>query len=78
MKRVLAGMVTFAMALACMAWSSPAAAADKKYALLMSHMTNAFTMEMAGAVQDKAKELKANLTVFEAGQDVAKQISQIE
>jgi inositol transport system substrate-binding protein len=78
MKRLLAVVVSFTMALACLAWSSPAAAADKKYALLMSHMTNAFTMEMAGAVQDKAKELKANLTVFEAGQDVAKQISQIE
>ncbi|HVO19009.1 MAG TPA: substrate-binding domain-containing protein [Anaeromyxobacter sp.] len=64
--------------LAAVLGAPPARAADKKFALLMSHMSNAFTIEMANAVQTKAKELKANLTVFEAGQDVAKQISQIE
>jgi inositol transport system substrate-binding protein len=74
MKRFLAMVV----AIAAVVGPSRAPAAEKKYALLMSHMSNAFTIEMAGAVQTKAKELKANLTVFEAGQDVAKQISQIE
>jgi inositol transport system substrate-binding protein len=69
------------LAAVAMAWSFPssaAAAKDKRFALLMSHMTNAFTMEMSGAVQKKAKELGANLTVFDGGQDVAKQISQVE
>ena len=75
MKRFLALAVA---ALATLAWSSPASAAGKKYALLMSHMSNAFTIEMSGAVQKRAKELKADLTVFDASQDVAKQISQIE
>jgi ribose transport system substrate-binding protein/inositol transport system substrate-binding protein len=73
--------LAFLTALAAVVWSSPTSAADakdKRFALLMSHMTNAFTMEMSGAVQTKAKELNANLTVFDGGQDVAKQISQIE
>jgi len=74
MKRLGVVMVLLAAVLS----APPARAADKKFALLMSHMSNAFTIEMANAVQTKAKELKANLTVFEAGQDVAKQISQIE
>jgi inositol transport system substrate-binding protein len=74
MKRLLAVVISLAAVLG----ASHASAADKKFALLMSHMSNAFTIEMANAVQTKAKELKANLTVFEAGQDVAKQISQIE
>jgi len=77
MKRLLAVVISLGAVLSA-ATASAADAKDKKFALLMSHMTNAFTMEMAGAVQTKAKELKANLTVFEASQDVAKQISQIE
>ena len=50
----------------------------KKYALMMSHMTNAFTMEMSDAVKAKAEELGVDLTVFDGGQDVSKQISQVE
>ena len=50
----------------------------KKYALMMSHMTNAFTMEMAGSVEAKAEELGVDVTVFDGEQDVANQISQIE
>jgi len=73
------GLVLIA-AMAALALSSLATAAggNKRYALLMSHMTNAFTIEMATAVQTRAKELKADLTVFDGGQDVAKQIGQIE
>ncbi len=81
MKRVLAVVVSLAAALACLVVAPSARAADakgKRFALLMSHMTNAFTMELSGAVQKKAKELNAELTVFDGGQDVAKQISQIE
>ncbi len=51
---------------------------DQKFALLMSHMDNEFTVQMSGAVKDKAKELGANLTVFDARNEIAKQISQVE
>lgn len=48
------------------------------YGLFMSHMTNAFTMEMSGAVQAKADELGVKLTVYDGGKDPAKQINQME
>ena len=51
---------------------------NQKFALLMSHMDNEFTIQMSGAVKDKAKELGANLTVFDARNEIAKQISQVE
>ncbi len=54
------------------------AAKPAKYALMMSHMTNAFTMELSNAVKEKAAELGVELTVFDGGQDVSKQISQVE
>jgi ribose transport system substrate-binding protein/inositol transport system substrate-binding protein len=50
----------------------------QKFALLMSHMDNEFTIQMSGAVKDKAKELGANLTVFDARNEIAKQINQVE
>ena len=51
---------------------------NQKFALLMSHMDNEFTVQMSGAVKDKAKELDANLTTFDARNEIAKQISQVE
>jgi ribose transport system substrate-binding protein/inositol transport system substrate-binding protein len=54
------------------------AQANQKFALLMSHMDNEFTIQMSGAVKDKAKELDANLTTFDARNEIAKQISQVE
>ena len=51
---------------------------EQKYALLMSHMDNEFTIQLSGAVKDKAKELDAKLTVFDARNEIAKQISQVE
>lgn len=48
------------------------------FALFMTHMSNAFTIELSGAVKAQAEELGVKLTVNDAGQDVAKQISQIE
>lgn len=50
----------------------------KKYALMMSHMTNAFTIEISEAVKAKAAELGVEVTVFDGEQDVAKQIGQVE
>jgi len=49
-----------------------------RYALLMSHMTNAFTLEMSEAVQSKAKELGLDMTVYDATQDASKQAGQLE
>ncbi|MBR0600566.1 sugar ABC transporter substrate-binding protein [Clostridiales bacterium BAD-6] len=52
--------------------------APTKFALFMTHMSNAFTIELSDAVKAQAEELGVELTVNDAGQDVAKQISQIE
>jgi ribose transport system substrate-binding protein/inositol transport system substrate-binding protein len=58
---------------------APAPAAKAKtYGLFMSHMTNAFTIEMSDAVKAKAKELGVELTVYDGGKDAAKQASQVE
>ncbi len=54
------------------------AEAPAKFALFMTHMSNAFTIELSDAVKAQAKELGVELTVNDAAQDVAKQISQIE
>jgi len=54
------------------------AADEPVYGLFMSHMTNAFTMEMSTAVQTKADELGVKLTVYDGGKDPAKQINQME
>lgn len=50
----------------------------KTYGLFMSHMTNAFTIELSDAVKAKAAELGVELTVYDGEQDPAKQISQLE
>ncbi|MCJ7693962.1 MAG: substrate-binding domain-containing protein [Anaerolineaceae bacterium] len=50
----------------------------KTYGLFMSHMTNAFTIELSDAVKAKAAELGVELTVYDGAQDPAKQISQLE
>ncbi len=49
-----------------------------KYALMMSHMTNAFTIALSDSVKGAAEELGVDLVVFDGGQDVSKQISQVE
>ncbi len=49
-----------------------------KYALMMSHMTNSFTITLSNAVKAAAEELGVELVVFDGGQDVSKQISQVE
>lgn len=56
--------------------STPEAPAE--FALFMTHMSNAFTIELSDAVKKQAAALGVNLTINDAAQDVAKQISQIE
>ncbi len=51
---------------------------QEKYALMMSHMTNAFTIALSDAVKAEAENLGVELVVFDGGQDVSKQISQVE
>ncbi len=63
----------------CAGQQQPAATGGgQKYGLFMSHMTNAFTIELSDAVKAKAAELGVELTVYDGGQDAAKQISQVE
>jgi inositol transport system substrate-binding protein len=55
-----------------------AAKGSKQYALFMSHMSNAFTIELSEAVKAQAAELGVKVRVNDAGKDAAKQVSQIE
>jgi ribose transport system substrate-binding protein/inositol transport system substrate-binding protein len=73
--RIIVVLVIVALNAGCTA--TPAAKA-KKYGLFMSHMTNAFTIEMSDAVKAKAAELGVELTVYDGGQDAAKQVGQLE
>lgn len=82
----LTAVLAVSLLAGCSAPAAPAApAADapkaetvKKFALFMSHMSNAFTIELSDAVKAQAAELGAEVTVNDAGKDAAKQISQIE
>ena len=73
--RIVFVMLVFVLVAGC---AAPQAAQPKKYGLFMSHMTNAFTIELSDAVKAKAKELGVELTVYDGGNDAAKQASQLE
>jgi len=81
---LMAGFLTLPAVPSLMALSASASAAelkakpDQKFALLMSHMDNEFTIQLSGAVQQKAKELGAQLTLFDARNEIARQIGQVE
>lgn len=49
-----------------------------KIAMCQQHQTNAFQISITEAAEEKAKELGVDLTIFDANQDAATQISQIE
>ena len=76
MKKVTVLMLVFAILMSGVVTVS--AADEPVYGLFMSHMTNAFTMEMSNAVKAKADELGVKLTVYDGGKDPAKQINQME
>jgi inositol transport system substrate-binding protein len=80
--KILIGLLVIIMIAGCTAQPTAApaepAAKVQKYGLFMSHMTNAFTIEMSDAVKAKAAELGVELTVYDGGQDAAKQVSQVE
>jgi len=76
-------MAIVLIAAVLMAGCSPQPAASPepkpaKYGLFMSHMTNAFTIELSDAVKAKAAELGVALTVYDGGNDAAKQLGQVE
>ncbi len=73
--RIIVALVIVALVAGCTAAPAPKA---KKYGLFMSHMTNAFTIELSDAVKAKAAELGVELTVYDGGQDAAKQVGQLE
>ncbi|MEJ5203323.1 MAG: sugar ABC transporter substrate-binding protein, partial [Anaerolineales bacterium] len=80
MKRYWMVVISALLVLALLAGCTPAGgtAKEAKYGLFMSHMTNAFTIELSDAVKSKAQELGVNLAVYDGGQDAAKQVSQVE
>lgn len=88
MKKLLAVILVLTLVVAVFAGCAPKgtegdggegnAEAPAKFALFMTHMSNAFTIELSDAVKAQAKELGVELTVNDAAQDVNKQISQIE
>lgn len=53
-------------------------AGEKTVALCMSHMSNAFTIEMSDAIKQRAEELGLRLIVNDGGKDAARQVGQIE
>ncbi|SCM76863.1 Periplasmic binding protein/LacI transcriptional regulator [uncultured Pleomorphomonas sp.] len=77
-------LAALALGAALLAWAPAASAQElkaqpnQKFALLMSHMSNEFTVELSGAVKEKAEELGASLNVFDARNEIARQISQVE
>ncbi len=72
-------LVKFAAAL-CFALlvSVSASAADRTIALCMSHMSNAFTIEMSDAIKARAAELGVNIIVNDGNKDAARQVGQVE
>ena len=77
MKSILAKAVPIALAFS---FFVPAAsgAAERSVALCMSHMSNAFTIEMSDAVKKRAAELGVTLIVNDGNKDAARQVGQIE
>ena len=61
-----------------LALSAAAPAGERTVALCMSHMSNAFTIEMSDAIKKRAAELGLNLIVNDGGKDAARQVGQIE
>jgi len=74
---VISALLVLALITGCSA-AGGGASKEAKYGLFMSHMTNAFTIELSDAVKSKAQELGVNLAVYDGGQDAAKQVSQVE
>ena len=70
-------VIMLVMSSAAFAGGKKEAGVDK-YALMMSHMTNSFTITLSNAVKAAAEDLGVELVVFDGGQDVSKQISQVE
>jgi ABC-type sugar transport system, periplasmic component len=88
MRKLMAVVLVLALVLATFAGCAGKGNEDKgdtgtgkapaKFALFMTHMSNAFTIELSDAVKAQAKKQGVTLTVNDAAQDVNKQISQIE
>lgn len=66
-------LLTFALLFAV-----AAGAGEKTIALCMSHMSNAFTIEMSDAIKKRAEELGLRLIVNDGNKDAARQVGQIE
>ncbi len=71
--KTIAALALFSAVLAC-----PARAGEKIVALCMSHISNAFTIELSDAVKKRAGELGIRLIVNDGNQDARRQTGQIE
>ncbi|MCC8108841.1 MAG: sugar ABC transporter substrate-binding protein [Planctomycetes bacterium] len=75
---VLLSIVLSLAAIGLFVAAAPASAGERTVALCMSHMSNAFTIEMSDAIKKRAAELGLNLIVNDGGKDAARQVGQIE
>jgi ribose transport system substrate-binding protein/inositol transport system substrate-binding protein len=73
-------LLTAAMFIGCNRNNKVVSDAERKpvIALCISHMSNAFTKSVADSMTSSAKAAGADIIVYEASNDVSKQISQIE
>jgi len=58
--------------------SDSASGSDETIALFMTHMSNEFTITLSGAVEAEVEARGYKYSVYDAGQDVATQVDQIE
>lgn len=77
MKRTRTVVLSLLIAIV-VACAVPAASGEKTVALCMSHMSNAFTIEMSDAIKKRAQELGLRLIVNDGNKDAARQVGQIE
>lgn len=76
MKRMAGLLLVLSMLLAC--GTGLAEKEPPKFTFCISHMTNAFTVTASNAMVATSEAAGAKMTVVEAGQDINKQVSQIE
>jgi ribose transport system substrate-binding protein/inositol transport system substrate-binding protein len=77
----LAIVIVVLLGIGSMIWAGPSQESSGgvgKYALLMSHMTNAFVTTVSDAAKAEAAKQGIQLEVFDGKQDASVQISQIE
>jgi ribose transport system substrate-binding protein/inositol transport system substrate-binding protein len=80
MRNTFKFILVLLLGIAMLSGGLPAAESAEKpvFMLCISHMTNAFTLEVAEAMKAAAEELGAELIINEGGNDINRQVGQIE